>query len=309
MQEEKEGGEAVTYRYQNNGGSIVYPFIKREAGEIDGTMYYDLVTPRGQGGPRIVKSGNSDDVELVTGFDEAFTEYCAQENIIAEYIHFSPWLKQSEKFKQIYDTEFYGFIYCNDLTCDIFKDEYSSNKRRQIRKAQKNDIEIEFTQYLDAINEFLRLYQHVVDRHDVSEYYIFDEEFLESYLDTLPEKTVFAQAKHQGKVIASSMILLGEDIAHHHFTASDPEYRALEATSLLIYEASLYAAKLGRKLFDHGGATPDSGLERFKKQFVYRAKEYPYAAGTKIRNQEIYDQLVREAEIVRSDFFPAYRAV
>ena len=103
------------------------------------------------------------------------------------------------------------------------------------------------------------------------------------------------------------MLLMGEDIAHCHFGGSNPEYASLQGSSLLYYEASLYAAEKGKKLFDLGGAKAWSALESFKHGFVYKANSYPYYLGTTIRSNDIYDALVKQAGGPLEGYFPAYR--
>lgn len=307
LQQEKEKGEAITYVFEKDDMRIVYPFIKRKAGIVGGIQYFDIVTPRGQCGPWIEKCNISNKLNLVNLFNEEFSKYCTQENIVAEYIRFSPWIDEINDFSNIYDTQFYGLIFCNDLTCDFFKDEYSSKKRNEIRKAKKNGIGIVFDVSCNSIDDFLRLYDFTASKYQVSDYYDLERHFIEKYYEMIPEATIFAKAMYEGKVISSAIILMGDEIAHYHFSASNPEYNHLQGNSLLLYEASLYAIKEGKKLFDLGGAKEGSALEKFKRGFVYRGKKYPYSVGTKIRNNVIYEALVQQVGGPREGYFPAYR--
>lgn len=50
IQEIKEGGISVTLHAENEDGIIEYAFIKRRAGIIDDTEFFDIVTPRGEYG-------------------------------------------------------------------------------------------------------------------------------------------------------------------------------------------------------------------------------------------------------------------
>jgi serine/alanine adding enzyme len=307
LQQEKEKGKAETYVFKQQDSRIVYPFIKREAGIVNGVQYFDLVTPRGQCGPWLENCDISNHAALVNEFNEEFKRYCIQENIIAEYVRFSPWIDHSRAFANIYDMKFYGYVYCNDLTCDFFKDEYSSMKRRNIRKAEKNGIDIVFDANCSTIEDFLRIYAFTEAKYAVSEYFILDRPFIERYCEIFKSGIIFAHAVYKGEIISSVMLLMGEDIAHYHFGASNPEYASLQGNSLLLYKAALYAAEKGKKLFDLGGAKAGSALEGFKLEFVHRAKKYPYYLGTIIRSKDIYDALVKEAGGPRQGYFPAYR--
>ena len=135
LQEKKEQGEAITYILENKNGKIEYPFIKRVASSLDGKIYYDLVTARGQGGPRILSVVNKN--KLIEDFKIYFQRYCEKEDIIAEYIRFDPWIDNFSDFSDIYKIFSDGNIYCNNLTEDFFKNQYSSSVRNKIRKAEK----------------------------------------------------------------------------------------------------------------------------------------------------------------------------
>jgi serine/alanine adding enzyme len=307
LQQEKEKGKAITYVFKKDDVRIIYPFIKRKAGLVDNVEYFDLVTPRGYCGPWIKGDWEPNNTEVIDEFNREFTKYCAEENIIAEYIRFSPWNNQSQYFNRIYDTKFYGFIYCNDLTIDFFNLEYSSVVRRAIRKAEKSGVQVEFDTAANSIDSFMALYSFTELKYEVSDYYHFERSFIERYIEIMPENIVFANAIYENEVIVSDMILLGDDVAHYHISGGNPEFMHLQANSLLLYKSSLYAAEKGRKLFDLGRAKKESSLETYKKKFVSGGKEYPSNVGAIIRNKDIYDILVMQSGGQSEVYFPAYR--
>ncbi len=307
LQQKKEQGKAITYVYEKDGVRIVYPFIKRKAGLADQVEYFDLVTPRGYCGPWLEGNWELNYTKVISEFNREFVKYCAEENIIAEYIRFSPWNNQSQYFAGIYDVNFYGFIYCNDLTVDFFNLEYSSAVRRAIRRAEKNGVTIEFDPAANSIDKFMELYAFTESKYEVGDYYHFERSFVERYIELMPENIVFVNAIYENQVIVSDLILLGEDVAHYHISGSNPEFIHLQANSLVLYKSSLYAAEKGKKLFDLGRAKKGSALETYKKKFVAGGKEYPSDVGTIVRNKAIYDMLVMQAGGASEVYFPAYR--
>ena len=58
---------------------------------------------------------------------------------------------------------------------------------------------------------------------------------------------------------------------------------------------------------DLGGATPGSGLEKFKSSMTKPDQILDCFVGKVIRNQKIYDALVEQRGGVHAGFFPAYR--
>ncbi|WP_316569208.1 GNAT family N-acetyltransferase [Neobacillus sp. YIM B06451] len=306
LQQEKENGEAITYTFKKNGTKIIYPFIKREAGIVDQNKYFDLVTPRGVCGPWIEDFDEKNVKELVSEFNDEFSHFCTKENIIAEFIQFSPWLNHSSFFNSIYQIRPYGIRYCTDLTIDFFNNEYSSKLRNAIRKAEKNGVQIIIENpNKDVIGDFLKLYSFIESKYKVSGYYTLNESYLNYFVHAFSDKIVFASAMYEGKVISSTINLLGEDIAHGIYAAHHPEYTSFQANSLLIYKLSLYAAEKGLKIFDLGGAKMDSPLEKYKRNY---GKQYQYKVGTIIRNHEIYNILVEQAGGNNKEYFPQYRS-
>lgn len=55
-----ERGTSETFRLQNDNGEIQHMFIKRLIPQlVNGTQYYDLITPYGYGGPVIIAAEDS----------------------------------------------------------------------------------------------------------------------------------------------------------------------------------------------------------------------------------------------------------
>jgi serine/alanine adding enzyme len=307
LQQEKENGEAITYVFEKNGVKIIYPFIKRKAGLIDQVEYFDLVTPRGKCGPWIEGQKALCNAEIIDAFNTEFDQYCKDANIIAEYIRFCPFDNQSNCFTSIYNTNYYGQVFCNDLTIDFFNLEYSSEARRCVRVAERNGVEIVFDTTPNSIDDFLHLYAFTESKHNVSDYYHIERNFVERYFKIMPENVLFANAVYKDEVIISSLNLMGEDIVHGQFVGINPKYLFLNAYSLLVYKLALYGARMGKKLLDVAGAKEGSSLERSKGKYVKGGKVFPYDFGTKIRNKDIYDMLVIQAGGPREGYFPAYR--
>lgn len=292
---------------EKDGMLVIYPFIKRKAGIVDGIQYFDLVTPRGECGPWIEKCDASKIKVLVDAFNEEFNEYCIQENIVAEYIRFNPWRNDCKHFSSIYDIGFYGYVYCNNIMHDFFKVEYGSRVKKAIKKAKKYGVKISFNKGSNSIEDFLNIYDFTAKKYKISNYYALDKSILKKYCETFPDETVFVKAVYKGEITSMLVMLLGEDIVHYHLAGSNPEYNYLQGNSLMMYEAALYAAQKGKKLFDFGIVTLGSSVETFKINFIDRSGKHSVALGTKVRNKEIYYTLVEQAGEVRKGYFPAYR--
>lgn len=308
LQEEQEHGEAIEYIYEDDNGKILYPFIKRKAGKINGIEYYDLVTARGERGIEVEPTSYAYDL-LINNFNNDFDKYCKKNKIIAEFVRFSPWRKDSEKFNKIYSIREYGNLYCVNLEEDFFNTQFTASLRRDVKRAIRNQIEIELDFEGKKVEDFLKLYNFTEKKYNVSDYYKLNGLFIKDYFIKLKGKAFFINAYYENNLISSCLILLGKDIAHYHFSANNPNYKNIQANSYLLYESMIYAKKQGKSLFDLGGATPNSNLEFYKMKFINKREDciYPYYVGTKIRNQKIYDELVKKVGGPRNGYFPEYR--
>lgn len=302
----KEKGVPGRYYFQCPEGEVEYQFVKRFAGKVDQTEYYDIVTSRGMGGP-YVQCRMEDESEFIRKQQVHFEQYCQEENIIAEYIKFDPWVHNERHFKEHYEIEHYGNTYCNHLSEDFYHQQYHTSVRARIRSALEKGVSVVFDQFGNSIPHFLDLYRYTDNKYQVSDFYKLDEAFIRAYFEKLQGKVVIAYAMWNGIPISAVLMLLGKDIAHYHFLGNDPDYRKLQANTLLIHQCISYAKERGKSLFDHGSSVLGSGVETFKKNFVRKENCYPYYIGKKIRNQLIYDTLVERAGKIRDGYFPAYR--
>lgn len=310
LQELQEKGSADVFRYSSEKMEIRYPFIRRTAGIVDGVQYYDIVTARGECGPIVtVKQEMDADTlrEEMGQYMSALDAFLQKERVVAEFIRFSPWRNAAKLFENHYQLRPYGQLYQIDLNEDFFMKSFDTKMRNLIRKASKMGVEIRIDRTGESMDDFMELYAFTADKNNMSAYYRIDSAFLRRYFDVLRGSVSIYNAMFEGKLVSSAVMLDSPDIRHYHFSANHPEYMHCQGNSLILYTAAMDGKESGKQLMDLGGATPGSGLEKYKKQFVREPGYYPYDVGTRVVCQEIYDRLVEQAGGARPNYFPAYR--
>jgi len=311
LYQEHDKGVVDRFEFKNELGHIYYQFMKRQLPEdLDLGSYCDIVTPYGFNGPVILESDQGSKLILIAEYDKEFQKYCIDNNIISEYIRFNPWLKNHLDFEKIYTTKYNNYTLYTDLTVnDFFMQEFSSKIRNLIRKAVKSGIQIEFDFSGATITEFYRLYQMMVEKNKVADYYIFKSDFLKKTFLSLKDKQFIINAVYEDKYISSAIFLHYGDYIHYHLSANDPDYYPLNANSMILREACLWGQNNGKKQMHLGGAFTDE-LFAFKKQFTKKGI-CDYYVGKKIRNEEIYNELVnkrlKNGGILNNLYFPLYR--
>lgn len=306
-------GELTLFEFTHELGVIHYQFIMRPIPLPTGNVeYFDTITPYGFSGPVILECQEDKRQELVAEYDKAFQQYCDERNIVTEYVRFNPWIGNSKDFGPLYLLRNHGDMMYIDLTVnDFFMDEFSPKARTQVRKAQKNNVEIEFDFTGASAGEFHRLYALTSKKNQIDDpYYSFSEEFLHDSFAALDGRQFLLNAKYEGKCISSCFIVHHGEYMHSHLTANDPEFFRLAGNSLVHYEACRWGVENGKKEFQLGGTSSDENLYRFKRRFT-KTEPLDLLIGRKIRNQKAYDLLTgikqQRDGIGNTEYFPLYR--
>lgn len=305
---QRQGMRLDSVRFACDAGEVCYGFLRRPVElRSERQSYEDIVTPYAFSGPYLAPREDSASCRraLAQQFDAYFQKYCEDEGIVAEYVQFSPWLKNHEAFEGLYRLECRSHIVAIDLTKpDLLMDELDARRRRSVRDALKKGVQIRYDGAGEMIDEFLRLYEFTIQKYHANHYYRFDRAFLREMFRRLPGGVRFAYAVHEGRCASICLLLQQGDYVHYHLAGNDPACLSLNASSLLIYDVARTAQQEGRKLFVLGGA--EGAMLEFKRTFT-RSGFYEYFSGKRIRNQAVYDRLVAETGTQHSAYFPAYR--
>jgi serine/alanine adding enzyme len=299
-----DNGISEEYYFHNEYGEIYYPYVKKEIEtRLDGQVYYDTVTPYGFNGPIILTSSNTE--KLLEEFDINFTEHCLINNIIAEYVRFSPWLMNHVDFKNNYNLKYNNQTLFIDLKKNFFIEEFSGKSRNVIRKAQKSNVLVKFDFTGIYINEFYELYKQMAVKNNISSYYMFDKKYIEETFRAMNGHVFIASALYNDQVISSSMFLYNDNYIHYHLSGNNYDYTSLGANSLILNEVSKWGQEQGIKQFHLGGAF-DKGLYKFKSGFT-KTGFLEYYVGTSIRDEENYQNLIKLVGKNETGYFPEYR--
>jgi serine/alanine adding enzyme len=89
-------------------GTVYHMFIKREIDiKIDDTVWYDLITPYGYGGPVIKECKKTCRAELIKKFERMSLQSIVKKNrIVSEFIRFHPIVGNANDFKDMYHVSY-----------------------------------------------------------------------------------------------------------------------------------------------------------------------------------------------------------
>ena len=303
-------GRPTLLYYCADGLRAIYVFMKRKTA-LDGI--YDSVTPYGYGG--VLFEGATDEDNL-NAFYQAYIQTMRDENIIDNFVRYSPILDNATPMKSISTVIDLGKTIAIDLDSPkLIWENITSKNRNTIRKAEKNGIEIYHGHTWEDLQKFIPIYNATMLKDNAEDYYFFKEEFYKSVCNDLNGHFELFYALLNGKIIATSIILFANKNMHYHLSGSLLEYRNLAPTNLLLYQAALWGYEQGFKIFHLGGGvgSEEDNLYKFKAAFN-RNSHFQFAIGKEIFNEKKYAELVSlrmsSDPLFNSDshYFPLYRS-
>jgi len=300
---------ARAFFWEGKQGRIFYPFLLRnlqgepfwrpERGEA-----YDMVTPYGYGGP--VLAAGEPSQELFRDFYAALEIWALDTKVVSEFVRFSLF----DEARKAY----YGEVqhHNDNIVCDLSlsQEELWKGFRHKVRKnvtaASRHGITIEADPAGRRLSDFLRVYYHTIERHDASQAYFWPRSFFERMLATLTQHLMFFHALHEGRVVASELVLLSDTRIYSFLGGTFSDSFPMRPGDLLKYHIMQWAREQGYKQFVIGGGhRPHDGIFAFKQAFA-PGGIYPFFVGKKVFNEDVYTKLVSRQQ--KGGFFPEYRA-
>lgn len=307
-----EDGECKSFQFENEHGIIWHMFILREIPwKVEGKTYYDIITPYGYGGP-IIEAVFGDKSKLVDSFSEAFNRYCLSNNIVSEFIRFHPILENHKDFMTHYDISYLRKTVATNLkkSDNPQETEFSKSARKNIRRAYRDGIRGEVITSPKSIENFISIYYETMDRAEAKDYYYFTENYFNSLIEHLRNHIIVINVYFETDCIASGIFFKYQNYGHVHLSGTRKEFLHLNPAYILRDLFVKWAKEHELDLVHHGGGTSNSEndpLYQFKKRFSGDTT-YNFYVGKKIYLPNIYEMLIKEANIVDNDgFFPAYR--
>jgi hypothetical protein len=309
---EYDSERAEAFVYGSEDAFVYYPYIRRSLDDLpfadnaveDPSQYSDIVSSWYYGGPLL---SNGADSSIAGDSLQAFTEFCATEGIISEFIRFDPNRCNHEIFSELEPMFNRETVYV-DFSKDeeTLWDEFEKRNRNAIRQAKETDLVIEPTCDPDEFEAFYEIYTNAMEAKDASSHYRFSLSFFEKLFAT--DFATLTVARYGDEIVGGAVVVHENGIAHDYLRASNPDYWDMRVNNLLCYETMMEMRERGFKRFDFQGGRP--GVFKFKKGFSTEDRgEFYIAKQTHL--PDIYDQLKSAASDfgidVSTGYFPAYR--
>ena len=265
-------GTALAFCAEEGANCLFYPFmlrsIERVGSERVTEPYCDLETVYGYSGPL----STTNEPEFLALAWQAFTQWCRDQRVVAEFIRFNPFLASQHwaapESQVILDRQTV-VVRLDGTEADLWS-AYPPVQRRNIRKALRSGLIAEAVPVEQGLGTFQILYASTMDRLGSTAYYYFSPAYFASWGQQLAQHTKLLVVRQGDQWAAAGLYLLYGDRIHYHLGASDGRYRDSAANNLLHHAVARWGQAAGyRWLHLGGGRTPDPGdsLLRFKASF------------------------------------------
>lgn len=295
---EKYGdGEVSNFVFKLGNDVAYYPFLKNSINQIGYSLnenYYDIQGAYGYNG--VFASNHS--LEFRTAFYKAFSEFCNDQHIVAEFTRFHPLFNNhlfSEGFLEVLYSRKTVFLDLQPNEDEIWISSYSSANRNMIRKAKTKGIEIYEGDSNEAYLEFYSIYVQTMDHVKSEKYLYFNEDYILNIKRYLPENHKLIIAKIDNEIIGGLIILYNKDYAHYHLSARKLQYGSFALNNLLLDHSIMLAKRMGCRTFHFGGGTSsdeNDSLLKFKSNFSKDKSDF--FIGKKVYNLAVYNEVVKQ---------------
>lgn len=142
--------------------------------------------------------------------------------------------------------------------------------RNLIRRAERDGVTIELVMDPSSVEQFISIHRDTVKRHHFVPY---TDAYFRAEYDAFRagNHAQLFQARYQGKIISSAMMITYGDTSSYHHGASLSEYQRIPASYLLQWAAIQEAKRRGCTRYNFWGVVPE---EQFYSPVLHRAHPF-----------------------------------
>lgn len=295
-------GKLYFFNFEMAGLKAIYPFLVNSVNSLGYKLqseFYDIQGAYGYNGVLT----NSYDKSFISAFYVSFEEYCAKNNIIAEFTRFHPLLRNHQFSEKHMEITFDRNTVALDLRKsyeDIWTNDYTSNNRNMIRKAHKFGYSCDIIQEpsLSLINKFIMIYYGNMVKVKADDYYFFKRDYFINLFSNLKKYIYLLNVRNKdGRIQCSSIFFHYGPYFHYHLSGRKEETDN-SITNFILDEAVRLAITKGGKYFHFGGGrTGDENDSLLKFKGNFSKMRLPFYIGKRIYNKEIYNNVIRQWKI------------
>ena len=302
-----EGETPIMIKYTQDDLVIGLPLLIRQ---IKNSNYKDATSVYGYAGP-ISKNvhANFDNQQ----FKNELHSYFMENGIISVFSRLNPYIDQQNTIlNSIGHIQTKGEVVMIDLleSLELQRQQYQKRMKSQINRA-RGLCTIRKAKSKEDISLFMKLYYENMNRVDAKEYYYFDENYFQKFMQNTNGTIdiLLATLNEDDTVISGAMFMKTKNIIQYHLSGTKSDYMDVGALKLIIDEMRIEGTNENYQLLNLGGGlnSTDDSLLRFKKSFSKITKDF--SVWQYIVDVKVYDELSEPFKAQSTEYFPKYRCV
>ena len=301
--------EAFLFVYEENWGFIAIPFLKRL---IPNTVYYDLTSVYGYGGP--ISNLKIDELsqDIIESFERNFLAFLKENNFVSVFLRLNPFSIQNNLFNDL------GGVFPNGRTVAIDlslkpedrKRKYRENVKACIKKCVQKGYYVKEVKSKKGLTQFLDIYWDTMYRKSASEFYFFNEEYISGLIASKEFDTKIYMVYDNDIPICATLIICYQEVIHAHLIGTSSEYLKDSPAKFMVDVVCDLEKERGMKYYHLGGGIgfKEDSLFEWKKGFSNLLLDY--YSWRFIPEESLYLKMVKNQGIdpaTSVDFFPLYR--
>jgi hypothetical protein len=255
--------------------------------DVPGTALKDASSPYGYGGP----VSTSEDARFLEAAWSAYTAWMREQRVAVEYVRFHPVLGNDRCYggrtagnRQVVTVD----LRANDLTVG-----YAGRLRQTLKKAAVSGLSYEEFDLDGRVAQFGSYYRSAMREMGSDPFYLFADDYFEALARSgFARLGVCCDPSSGSAWLAAGLFLDGRGVREYHLAATNEAGRKLGASSFVLHQAALAAARLGMSQLYLGGGTDtsaDNPLLFFKSAFS--PQRLVYRTGSIVFDTQAYDEL------------------
>lgn len=296
LYERNGDGQAMCFVFESQGDVAIYPFLMNSINELGYSLdkeYFDIQGAYGYNG--VLSSTYTS--KFIDAFYISFNEYCAKNNIVAEFIRYNPVLK-NQQFRcrdttLLFDRKTVVVDLRNGKEDLWFGLQVTTRKQIKRCKARYN-IEVKIKESgKEHFRDFLNIYNESMDRVNSSQFLRFNEDYFNN-LFNINNLVQFIAFDGDNPIAYITAFVHGEYM-HGHLGGTLNDYVKYSVFSSLYWEMIRFGLTKNLKYLHVGGGitnATDDALFNYKKHFS--DQELDFYIGKRIYRPDIYSELLEQ---------------
>lgn len=294
--------EACCAVYKSGVAILVYPFLKSritlDESSPNGHGLQDIQSAYGYGGPVVNVAG--EDTQFLQQAWARFSEWCAEERIVTEFVRFHPLLDNvrwaSHSMKTFNDRTTIP-IMLESYASALQNTSYYRGHRQMLNKAGRMGFSFHVMPASSELSWFVPLYQETQDFLQAGSDTRFGMEYFKTLADGLGAQSWLGVVKQADEITAAALVLEGPTYLHSHLMGYRRDIQTAGMTNILYHGIAVEGSIRGKAILHMGGglsASEQDSLFRFKESLS--PSRANFWLGTLCHNQSEYEELGQKWE-------------